>query len=202
MNFVLSQGVNHISCYALTVEPKTPLEKKIRLQQAVEVDATQQSRQFFQLMKKMEEAGFEHYEISNFAKPGHRSRHNSSYWKGIPYLGLGPSAHSFNGHSRQWNIANNLKYTASILNGKIPFEKEELTPVQKINEYIMTSLRLMEGCNLNVAEKEFGPGKKETLLREAQRFIDLKWITYEQEHLKLTAEGKLFADKIAAELFF
>lgn len=202
LNFVLSQGVNHVSCYALTVEPKTPLEKQIRLQKTAEIDVTQQNRQFFQLMKKMEEAGFEHYEISNFAKPGHRSKHNSSYWKGTPYLGLGPSAHSFNGHSRQWNVANNQKYTASLLNGKIPFEKEELTPVQKLNEYIMTSIRLIEGCNVTVAEKEFGPGKKEKLLRNAQHFIDLKWMTNEEDYLKLTSEGKLFADKIAAELFF
>jgi oxygen-independent coproporphyrinogen III oxidase len=202
IDWVVLQGITHLSCYALTVEPKTPLDKLIRTHQKQDVDASQQSRQFIQLMNAMETAGFEHYEISNFAKPGHRSKHNSSYWHGVPYLGLGPSAHSFNGTSRQWNIANNQQYIQSLHQNIIPFEKEELTQTQQLNEYIMTSLRLMKGCDTNLVEEKFGLAKKQTLLREAERFLHLEWMKQEKEHLILTKEGKLFADKIAGELFF
>lgn len=142
-------NIPHLSCYALTVEPKTPLDKLIRQQQSPDVDPGKQSEQFLLLMQWLKEAGYEHYEISNFARPGFRSRHNSSYWQGKTYYGFGPSAHSFDGKSRWWNIANNNSYIASLNNGVIPFEKEELTPVQKINEYIMISLRTSEGLNLD-----------------------------------------------------
>lgn len=201
MNWVLEQNITHLSCYALTVEPKTPLDKLIRTHKATDVDALQQSRQFVQLMHKMEEAGVEHYEISNFAKPGHRSKHNSSYWHGTHYLGLGPSAHSYNGTSRQWNVSNNMQYIQALAEHKIPFEKEELTTAQQLNEYIMTSLRLLEGCDLNFVQQKFGADKKEYLQREAQRFVHLEWIQETDEHLILTKEGKLFADKIAGEMF-
>jgi oxygen-independent coproporphyrinogen-3 oxidase len=144
----ISLNIPHLSCYALTVEPKTPLDKMIRQHQSENIIPEKQSEQFLLLMQWMEEAGYEHYEISNFAKPGRRSRHNSSYWQGKNYLGIGPSAHSFNGAERQWNISNNNIYTESINKGIIPFEKEELTVVQKLNEYIMISLRTMEGLNL------------------------------------------------------
>lgn len=201
INWVLEQNITHLSCYALTVEPKTPLDKLIRTHQATDVDALQQSRQFVQLMHKMEDAGFDHYEISNFAKPGHRSKHNSSYWHGTYYLGLGPSAHSYNGNSRQWNVSNNTQYIQALAENIIPFEKEELTSTQQLNEYIMTSLRLMEGCDLNFVQEKFGVAKKETLQREAQRFIHFNWMKETDEYLALTKEGKLFADKIAGELF-
>jgi oxygen-independent coproporphyrinogen-3 oxidase len=202
IDWVIQQGITHLSCYALTVEPKTPLDKLIRTHQKQDVDTTQQSQQFVQLMNSMEAAGFEHYEISNFAKPGHRSKHNSSYWQGVTYLGLGPSAHSFNGSSRQWNIANNQQYIASLKEHKIPFEKEELSSVQQLNEYIMTSLRLMEGCNLNFVEEKYGKDKKQILLREAERFLHLQWMKNENNTLVLTKEGKLFADRVASYLFF
>lgn len=202
IDWVVQQGITHLSCYALTVEPKTLLDKLIRNHQKQDVDASQQSRQFVQLMNSMEAAGFEHYEISNFAKPGHRSKHNSSYWHGVSYLGLGPSAHSFNGSSRQWNVANNQQYIQSLKENSIPFEKEELTTTQQLNEYIMTSLRLLEGCDLNVVEEKFGANKKQTLLRESERFLHLQWMKQENNQLILTKEGKLFADRIAGELFF
>jgi oxygen-independent coproporphyrinogen III oxidase len=202
IDWVLQQGITHLSCYALTVEPKTPLDKLIRTLQKQDVDPAQQSRQFVQLMNCMEAAGFEHYEISNFAKPGHRSRHNSSYWHGVHYLGLGPSAHSFNGTSRQWNIANNQQYISALMENKIPFEKEELTADQQLNEYIMTSLRLMEGCNLVFVENKFGATKSNSLKQQAERFLHLHWMKEENNHLTLTKEGKLFADRIAGELFF
>lgn len=202
MDWVLQQNITHLSCYALTVEEKTPLDKQIRLHQKVDIDHEQQSRQFIMLMEAMKQAGFEHYEISNFAKPGHRSKHNSSYWYGIHYLGLGPSAHSFNGNSRQWNVANNQQYIQSLQENIIPFEKEELTQTQQLNEYIMTSLRLMEGCSLSFIKEKFGAAKAEQLKLEAIEFTNKNWLMNVKDHLILTQEGKLFADKIAAELFF
>lgn len=201
LDWVIEQEINHLSCYALTVEEKTALDKQIRLQQKQPVDAEQQSRQFLLLMEYIQQAGFEQYEISNFAKPGHRSKHNSSYWHGTHYLGLGPSAHSFNGISRQWNIANNQQYIQSLEQGVVPFEKEELTETQQLNEYIMTSLRLMEGCNLDLIEQKFGKAKATLIQQEAADYISKQWMIQKENHLILTNEGKLFADGIAAALF-
>lgn len=198
INRAVSEGVVHLSCYALTVEPKTPLHKLIQEHRTADIDPDKQSEQFLLLMKWMEEAGYEHYEISNFAKPGFRSRHNSSYWKGEKYLGLGPSAHSFNGLSRQWNISNNNIYIDSIAKEVIPYEKEILTATQHLNEYIMTSLRTWEGLDLNKVEDVV-----DNELRAASRkFIERGLMIEESDHLKLTRDGKLLADGIAAELFF
>jgi oxygen-independent coproporphyrinogen-3 oxidase len=202
LEWVVAQGITHLSCYALTVEEKTALDKQIRLQQKQPVDAEQQSRQFLLLMEYMQQAGFEHYEISNFAKPGHRSKHNSSYWHGTHYLGLGPSAHSFNGNSRQWNVANNQQYIQSLEQAIIPFEKEELTETQQLNEYIMTSLRLMEGCDLNFVNQKFGPASVTVIQQEAAVFLNDGRLVEKDQHLILTKEGKLFADRIASDLFF
>ena len=146
-------NIPHLSCYALTVEPKTPLYKMIREERTPDINPDKQSEQFLSLMQWMEEAGYEHYEISNFAKPGYRSRHNSSYWQGRKYIGVGPSAHSFDGKSRQWNVASNNIYIDSINKGIIPCEKEILTLTQKLNEYIMTSLRTIEGLDLDHIER-------------------------------------------------
>ncbi len=190
---VIALGIPHLSCYALTVEPKTPLDKMIREHRTSDIDPDKQSEQFLLLMQWMEQAGYEHYEISNFALPGWRSRHNSSYWKGKKYLGLGPSAHSFNGTERQWNISNNNNYIASIGKGIIPFEKEVLTGTQKRNEYIMTSLRTMEGLDLEVAGKE--------LIEKSKKFVESGLMKLEVHSLVLTREGKLLADGIAAALF-
>src|SRR6185503_4418719 len=148
VNKIIALNIPHISCYALTVEPKTPLDKLIREKKKENVQQEKQAEQFLLLMEWLEEAGYEHYEISNFAKPGFRSKHNSSYWQGKKYLGIGPSAHSFNGVSRQWNISNNNIYIESLSKKEIPFEKEILTDAQKLNEYIMTSLRTVEGLDL------------------------------------------------------
>jgi oxygen-independent coproporphyrinogen-3 oxidase len=202
LEWVLQQNITHLSCYALTVEEKTPLDKQIRLLQKATTDPEQQSRQFLLLMDFMQQAGFEHYEISNFAKPGHRSKHNSSYWQGKHYLGLGPSAHSFNGISRQWNIANNQQYIQSLQQGIIPFEKEELTTSQQLNEYIMTSLRLMEGCDLIFVQTKFGADKVTELKQKSKIFQTSNWLIENTNTLVLTKEGKLFADRIASELFF
>jgi oxygen-independent coproporphyrinogen-3 oxidase len=191
-------GVPHLSCYALTVEEKTPLQKMIRLGKSGGTDPDLQSEQFFLLMEWMEKAGYEHYEISNFARPGWRSRHNSSYWQGKNYLGLGPSAHSFNGKSRQWNVANNQQYIAAIESGRLPFEKEVLNPVQQLNEYIMTALRTSEGINLLRVDQVAA----ENLLSRSETFVGRGLLRRDNDRLTLTREGKLLADGIAADLFF
>ena len=192
----------HIACYALTVEPKTALQKMIALKKKVDIDIDQQARQFLLLMKWMKEAGYEHYEISNFAKPGYRSRHNSSYWRGKKYIGIGPSAHSYDGKSRRWNIANNALYIQSIKNNIIPFEEEKLTDAERLNEYIMTSLRTIEGLDLKVIETNFSIKERKRIEDSVVDYIGKKMIVYNKEKLLLTDEGKLFADGIAADLFF
>jgi oxygen-independent coproporphyrinogen III oxidase len=194
---VIALNIPHISCYALTVEPKTLLSKMIKEKKKEDIQQEKQAEQFLLLMEWLGDAGYEHYEISNFAKPGFRSRHNSSYWQGKKYLGLGPSAHSFNGESRQWNISNNNTYIESLEKNEIPFEKEILTPSQKTNEYIMTALRTKEGLDLDKL-----PGSLSHELRAAsKKFIESGKLILKENKLILTKEGKLFADGIAAELF-
>jgi oxygen-independent coproporphyrinogen III oxidase len=199
---VLSFNIPHISCYALTVEPKTPLNKMIREGKTENINPDKQSEQFLLLMQWMEAAGYEHYEISNFAKPGFRSRHNSSYWQGKKYLGIGPSAHSFDGKSRQWNIANNTIYFQSLKANTLSFEKETLTEAQKMNEYIMISLRTKEGLDLSAIEQNFGKEKREELLITGKKYIQSgKLVLSNDRHLVLTRQGKLLADGIASDLF-
>ena len=195
-------GVPHLSCYALTVEPKTPLSKMISRKLTAGMNMDDQARQFLLLMNWLADAGYEQYEISNFAKQGCRSLHNSSYWLGKKYLGLGPSAHSFDGHSRQWNVANNARYIAAIASGSLLFEKEELTRVQQLNEYIMTSLRTMEGCDISYVEKTFGMKAGSDLRINSRKYTNKNLIAGKGESLVLTMEGKLFADGISADLFF
>jgi oxygen-independent coproporphyrinogen III oxidase len=198
----IALGVPHLSCYALTVEPRTALDTMIRGKKLAPVDPDTQARQFLLLMDWLAAAGYEHYEISNFALPGRSSRHNSSYWRGLTYLGLGPSAHSFDGKSRQWNVANNARYTHALLGGHLLFEKEELSPVQQLNEYIMISLRTREGCDLAVVNKRFGQDSMLSLRKKAERHVSEEKMGWIGDNLALTREGKLFADGIAADLFF
>jgi len=198
----LSLNIPHLSCYALTVEPKTALAKMIETHQSENVDADKQARHFELLTQKLSAAGFEHYEISNFALPGFRSRHNSSYWQGKPYLGLGPSAHSFNGKSRQWNVANNALYLAGIEQNNIPFEEEVLTETQQLNEYIMTGLRTIEGVSLTKVRIDWGEERTSLLLDAAQKHIQRGHLLQVSDVLRLSAEGKFLADGIAADLFF
>lgn len=197
----IALGITHLSCYALTVEPGTALAHMINKHKTIDVNTDDQARQFLLLMDWMQAAGYEHYEISNFALPGKRSRHNSSYWQGASYLGLGTSAHSFNGESRQWNIANNALYIKSLKEDKVPFEVEHLTSTQRLNEYVMTSLRTMEGLNLEYVVNRFGEKAANKLKEEAQQFIETGKMQLNNGYLQLTKEGKLFADGIAAELF-
>lgn len=191
---VIAAGIPHISCYALTVESKTPLDKMIRLKQANDVSTDQQAEQFLLLMGWLRAAGYEHYEISNFAKPGWRSRHNTSYWCGKKYQGIGPSAHSFDGGSRQWNLPNNNRYIESLNKGELLFEKETLTETQKRNEYIMTSLRTMEGMNIERAGIE--------VLDRAAKYLEAGYIERKAGNIILTDKGKFLADGIAADLFY
>lgn len=198
---VITLGVPHISCYALTVEPKTALQQLISKHKMQDVDPEQQARQFLQLMDWLNKAGYEHYEISNFSLPGKRSRHNTSYWQGKPYYGFGPSAHTYNGKdTRSWNIANNALYIKSITEEILPVEKEVLTETQQLNEYIMTSLRTMEGIDLNKIKTVFGEAAYYKTLKTAASFSPEKVIV-NTEYIALTNQGKLFADGLAAELF-
>ncbi|MBA4167543.1 MAG: coproporphyrinogen III oxidase, partial [Chitinophagaceae bacterium] len=160
-----------------------------------------QARQFLMMTDFFQGKGYEHYEISNLCLPGKRSLHNSSYWSGVKYLGLGPSAHSFNGRSRQWNVANNALYIQSLKNDSVPFELEMLTEVQRFNEYVMTALRKMEGLDINYVRTTFGEKFAGDLVFSSKKFIEKEWIFNSSEILKLTRGGKLFADHIASELF-
>ena len=202
IDIILQKNVPHISAYALTVEPKTALDKMIRAKRSAPVDAEKQATQFLMLIDKLAAAGYEHYEISNFAKPGLRSCHNSSYWKGTTYFAFGPSAHSFDGRSRRWNVANNALYIQSIQKDTIPFEEEILTPTQQLNEFIMTSLRTMEGLDLNLVSEKFGKEFKGKLVVGSGKWVMEKKLLMDGSKLILTREGKLFADGIAADLFF
>ena len=199
---VIEKNIPHISCYALTVEPKTALDKLIALHKRENVDPEKQAAQFLLLMDWMQQAGYEHYEISNYAKPGFRSRHNSSYWSGETYYGFGPSAHSFNGKSRKWNVANNKLYTSSLQQNIIPFEDEQLTATQQLNEYIMTALRTMEGLDLALVSTRFGKDFSNTLLTASDKWAATQKLSIQDQKIILTKEGKLFADGIAADLFF
>jgi len=199
---VINKNIPHISCYALTVEPKTALHKMIAQNKKESVDAEKQAEQFVLLMNQMEQAGYEHYEISNFSKPGKRSKHNSSYWQGKKYYGFGPAAHSYDGIKRKWNVSNNALYIQSLKKNSIPSEEETLTSTQSINEYIMTSLRTIEGLDLEKINSLFGTNHVNQLLNASKKYIQSEKIIQQNNRLILTKQGKLFADGIAADLFF
>ncbi|GAB4094079.1 coproporphyrinogen-III oxidase family protein [Flaviaesturariibacter terrae] len=194
-------GISHLSCYALTVEEKTPLHKQVALSQKRDVDNEQQARQFVLLMRWLRESGYEHYEVSNFAKPGARSRHNSSYWKGLSYLGLGPSAHSYNGTERAWNIASNPVYIRSIGEGIPPLEQETLTREQRLNEYLMIALRTTEGLLLERISAQASSQELRAIEQRLSVFLQEGLVRTSAGGFALTDEGMLRADGLAAELF-
>ena len=198
---VIDLNIPHVSAYAMTVEPKTALASFIAKGKQEAINETQSASQYLELIDSLSEAGFEHYETSNFAKPGCYSKHNTNYWKGVSYLGIGPSAHSFNGETRQWNVANNAKYIDGILKGNIPAEQEILTTANRVNEYIMTSLRTKWGMHLNEIESRFGSDYKVQVEGGLQPFIEKNQIILENNIATLTSRGKLFADRISSELF-
>jgi oxygen-independent coproporphyrinogen-3 oxidase len=197
----VSAAVRHISAYSLTVEEGTILDKFIAKGRVEMPDDALSERHFTLLMETLERNGFLHYEISNFCREGMFSRHNSSYWQGVKYLGLGPSAHSFNGCTRQWNVSSVSKYLNAIEAGKPDFEMETLSLNQKYNEYVMVSLRTMWGCNLKYIENNFGEALLLHLISEAEPFIQTEEIFSQNDILYLTNKGKLFADRIASALF-
>jgi len=199
---VIDLNIPHLSCYALTVEQKTPLQKMIVQRKREAPDPGKQADQFLLLMHWLHQAGYEHYEISNFAKPGYRSKHNSSYWQGIPYVGIGPSAHSFNGNTRRWNISNNALYIQWLNKNIIPYEEEILSDTQKLNEYIMTSLRTIEGIDLKQVSQKFGEDISYKLQAASNKYIRNSKLKIEESKITLTQDGKFFADGIAADLFF
>ena len=202
LEWIAEQQIPHVSCYALTTEPKTPLAKKKKTPLEIETENEKQSSQFLMLMDAMHKSGYEHYEISNFARAGQRSRHNTAYWHGKHYLGIGPSAHSFNGSSRQWNIASNSKYIKSIQTNIIPAEMELLSKTQMINEYLLTHLRLKEGCSKNSISEMFGENYLDKIEAALKKYKMKGQLVINEDSFMLTNEGKLFADAIAADLFF
>jgi len=197
----LALGVNHISSYALTVEPKTALATMIEKGKYADTNEEKAAEQFDILVNTLTANGFIHYEISNFAKPDFFAKHNSNYWKGKHYLGIGPSAHSFNTVSRSWNVANNQKYLNALAINELDITDEILTVNNQINEYIMTGLRTIWGCDLNVIALQFGETEKQRIIKEATKFIDQDLLVINNNILLTTAKGKFLADGIAADLF-
>ena len=195
-------GVPHISSYALTVEEKTALQNFIKKGKVPPINEQQALEQFNILVYETEKQGFVHYEISNFGKPQYFSKHNTSYWLGKKYVGIGPSAHSFNGKQRAWNIANNAKYIKSIQNNMLPLEFEELSINNRFNEYIMTGLRTIWGVDLDKIEEDFGKNYLNELIKNSQQFINKGLLKITSENrLVTTNKGKFLADGIASDLF-
>lgn len=193
----LSFAPPHISAYCLTVEARTALDHQVRQGTVSMPGDADQAAQFEHLIDRLEAAGLGQYEISNFARPGHHSRHNSSYWGGAPYLGIGPSAHSFNGHVRRWNVAHNLKYARAVAGGTMHWGSETLTHAQRVNERLMTGLRTTAGVDLAtlgdpVLEREAGT---------VERYVRSGDLLVGPGHLTLTRKGRRIADRIASDLF-
>ena len=197
----LSFGIPHISSYALTVEPKTALKKLIQTGKIAEPNDEVAQEQFVILVETLQTNGFIHYELSNFGKPNYFSKNNSSYWLGKKYLGIGPSAHSYNGISRSWNVANNSLYLKSIQENQLPNEVEMLSINDRYNEYIMTGLRTIWGVDLNRIESEFGLKTLTYLKKQAQKFLDDGLLVIDDTILKTTIKGKFLTDGIASDLF-
>jgi oxygen-independent coproporphyrinogen-3 oxidase len=201
LDWIQQYQINHVSCYALTVEDKTALKKLIENAQIEDVDPEKQARHFEIVYTRLMAMGMEHYEISNFAKPDFRSQHNSNYWSGKNYLGLGPSAHSFNTISRQWNIANNALYIKSIENGLLNFEIEILTEANRYNEYMMTSLRRMEGFDLDIIAAKFGKRYHQHSIAMIKEMDSKNIFNQKDNQYSLKDEAKFLADGIASDFF-
>jgi len=197
----LSFGVPHISSYALTVEPKTALADFIKKGIIKNVDDEKAQEQFNILMEELTIANFVHYETSNFGKENFFSRNNSSYWLGKSYLGIGPSAHSFDGKKRSWNLRNNTKYIKSIQQNQLPIERETLSKTDRYNEYIMTGLRTIWGISLKKISNDFGEKYVMYLESQAKKHIEQELLYIENQVLKTTQKGKFLSDGIASDLF-
>ncbi|MEN8858559.1 MAG: radical SAM family heme chaperone HemW [Flavobacteriaceae bacterium] len=197
----LSFGIPHISSYALTVEPKTALASFIKKGIIDDVDDEQAQEQFHILLDELTKHNFIHYELSNFGKEGYFSKNNSSYWEGKSYLGIGPSAHSFDGKRRGWNVRNNSKYIEAIKQDKLPIEREILTITDQYNEYIMTGLRTILGISLEKVKNDFGTKYYDYLLLQSEKYRKEDLLYIENKKLKTTKKGKFLSDGISADLF-
>ena len=197
----LSFNIPHISSYALTVEPKTALHKMIKSGSIPNLDDDLAQQHFHILIDKLQENGFVHYELSNFGKPDFFSKNNTAYWLGKKYIGIGPSAHSYNGESRSWNIANNSLYLKAIAENKLPSETEILSKTDQYNEYIMTGLRTIWGVSLERIETEFGTKYLDYLHQQVEKYISDHLLEIENNVLKTTKKGKFLSDGIASDLF-
>ena len=197
----VANGISHLSAYCLTVEEKTALHHFIRTNKTVAPDAEDGVRQFQFLQTFLSDAGYVHYEISNFCLPGHEAKHNTSYWKGKPYLGVGPSAHSYDGKSRSWNIAHNTKYIEAIKSGLLPLETEILTSSDRYNEYIMTGLRTMWGVSLEVI-REMGEPYHAYFMEISKQLVDAGSLRADEGVYTLNLDTKAFADGISSQLFY
>ncbi|OFY68544.1 MAG: hypothetical protein A2V46_09285 [Bacteroidetes bacterium RBG_19FT_COMBO_42_7] len=200
LDFSFSFDIKHLSAYHLTIEPGTVFGKMKEKGLLSEIEEEESNTQFHILIDKAESAGFVHYEISNFGKPGFFSMHNSNYWKQVNYLGLGPSAHSFNGYSRQWNVRDVKKYIKAVNSGSLLFEREELDKRTRFNEYIMTSLRTMWGIDLDYVERTFDKEGYDYIVNLAGKFIDYGLMKPDKKTLILTNQGKMISDNVISEL--
>ena len=194
-------GVNHISSYALTVEPKTALDSFIKKGTYPPMDEELALKHFNHLITETKKQGFVHYEISNFGKPNYFSKHNTSYWQGKPYLGIGPSAHSFNENKRSWNVANNTRYIKSIQQNELPSTVEILSEKDRFNEYIMTGLRTIWGISLSKVQEDFGMEFKQHLLNSIKIYLESNSLEIKEDHITATQKGKFLIDGIASDLF-
>lgn len=196
----LALNVEHISAYSLMYEEDTPLWKMLDTGKVKEIDEELSLTMFKELVCQLTDAGYEHYEISNFARPGYRSRHNSSYWHQVPYIGLGAAAHSFDLNSRQWNVADLKLYIEEINNGIIPMEREELDNDTTFNDIITTALRTSDGIDLNALETSLGKRYRNTLISAAGKHIEQGLLEIRHDRLRLTAEGIFISDMVMSDL--
>ena len=201
LNTAFDLNIPHVSSYALTVEPKTQLHYQILNKTVPNVSENNSAEQFSVLMNQMSKNGYEHYEISNFCKPGAYSKHNSSYWKKDRYLGLGPSAHSFYDNKRLWNVSNNAQYIKSLKVNSLPLQEETLTLENRYNEYVMTSLRTIWGCSIPIIQKDFSNELAVYFRKEINEYVKENYVFVKNEVYYLSESGKLLADKITADLF-
>jgi len=202
LSTALELDIPHISSYALTVEPKTALEKFIEKGKVKPVEDEQYREQFDMLVNMLTSNGFEHYEFSNYGKPGYHSQNNMAYWLGKPYLGIGPSAHSFDGSSRKWNISNNLHYIKAIQAGNLPQQSEQLSVTDSYNEYVMTRLRTKFGVSAEDIREKFGEKYRDHFLKETGKFLEDGLMEKIDDTFHITAKGKFLSDGIAADLFY
>lgn len=201
LQYAFDLGINHISSYALTVEPNTALDSFISKGKYPPLNEELAAEHFNILVEETAKNGFVHYEISNFGKEGFFSKHNAAYWKGKVYYGFGPSAHSFNGKDRFWNIYNNVKYLKTIQNSELPIEWDILTKKDRFNEYVMTGLRTIWGVDFNRVKTEFGEAFHEHLEESMTVFVNQKLLEVKEGILKTTQKGMFLADGIASDLF-